>query len=80
MQESCCRNLSNVLICLFYGKNEWIYDVKRALSLDFETGNRAQSKIKRLKGSSAYLGNIKTISRMSETNNVEIVIYVYKIS
>ena len=55
-------------------------DVKRALSLDFETGNRTKSKIKRLKCSkSAYLGHItKTISRintlMSEPDNVETVI------
>ena len=55
-------------------------DVKRPLSLDFETGNRTQSKIKRLKGSkSAYLDHIsKTISRirflMSEPDNVEMVI------
>ena len=54
-----------------------ITDVKRALSLDIETGNKTQSKIKRLKGSkSTYLGHItKTISRintlMSEPNNVE---------
>ena len=60
-------------------------DVKRALSLDFETGNRTQSKTKRLRGSKiACLGNItKTISRintlMSELDNVEMV-YVYKIS
>ena len=55
-------------------------DVKRPLSLDFETGNRTQSKIKRLKGSkSAYLDHIsKIISRisflMSEPDNVEMVI------
>ena len=55
-------------------------DVKRVLLLDFETGNRTQSKIKRLKGSkSAYLGHItKTISRintlMSEPDSVELVI------
>ena len=54
-------------------------NVRRALSLDFETGNRTQSKIKRLKGSkSAYLRHIKTISRistlMSELDNVEMVI------
>ena len=55
-------------------------DVKRALSLDFETGKRTKSKIKRLKGSkSAYLGHItKTISiintLMSEPDNVETVI------
>ena len=48
--------------------------------LDFEIGNRAQSKIKQLNGSkSAYLGHIKkTISRistlMSEPDNVEMVI------
>ena len=57
-------------------------DVKHALSLDFETGNRTQSKIKSLKGSeSAYLGHTtKTISRistlMSEPDNVEMVIYL----
>ena len=55
-------------------------DVKCALSLDFETGNRTQSKRKRLKGSkSAYLGHItRTIIRintlMSEPDNVEMVI------
>ena len=55
-------------------------DVKRPLSLDFETGNRTQSKIKRLKGSkSAYLDHTsKIISRisflMSEPDNVEMVI------
>ena len=38
-------------------------DVKRALSLDFKTGNRIQSKIKRLKGNkSACLGHIKKLS------------------
>ena len=55
-------------------------NVRRASSLDFETGNRTQSKIKHLKGSkSAYLRHItKTISRistlMSELDNVEMVI------
>ena len=46
-------------------------DVKRASSVGFETGNRTQSKIKRLKGSkSAYLGHIiRTL--MSEPDNVE---------
>ena len=50
------------------------------MSLDFETGNRTQSKTKRLKGSkSAYLGQItKTITRIStlmpEPDNVEMVI------
>ena len=57
-----------------------LYDVKRAMSLDFELGNRVQSKTKRLKGSkTAYLGHItKTINRisvlMSEPDNVEMVI------
>ena len=47
-------------------------DVKCAPSLDFETGNRTQSKIKRLKGSkSAYLGHIIS-TLMSEPGNVEI--------
>ena len=49
-------------------------DVKRALSLEFDKGNRAQYKIKRLKGSkSAYLGQItKTVELtflMSEPDN-----------
>ena len=51
-------------------------DVRRASSLGFETGNRTQSKIKRLKGSKcAYLDHItKTITKintlMSEADNV----------
>ena len=53
-----------------------VNDLKRALLLDVETGNKVQSKIKRLKGTKrAYARHItKTISRintlMSEPNNV----------
>ena len=58
-------NLNDVLIGFFYSKNEF-NDVKHALLLDFETGNRTQTKIKRLKGSkSTYLRHIiKAISRI----------------
>ena len=66
---------------MFYNKISKFNDVKRALLLDFKTGNKTQSKIKRLNSiESAYLGHItKAISRietlMSEPD-VEMVIYL----
>ena len=46
------------LVCSTVKMSEF-NDVKCALSFDFETRNRTQSKIKRLKGSkSAYLDHI----------------------
>ena len=67
------------MVCFTVKINEF-NDIKHALTLDFETGNRTQSKIKQLK-KSAYFGHItKTISRintlMSELNNVEMIIYL----
>ena len=69
------------LVCSTVKTSEF-NDEKHALPLDFETGNRAQCKIKWLKGSkSGYPGHIaKTISRInivvSEFDNVEMVIYL----
>ena len=51
---------------MFYNKISKFNDVKRALLLDFETGNKIQTKIKRLNSiESAYLRHItKAISRI----------------